>query len=42
MWSCKKCVLWSLSYWVGPEFFKCSECVLHTSCKCDLVISKVE
>ena len=42
MWSCKKCVLCSFSCCVSLKFFKCSECMLHTSHKCDLVISKVK
>ena len=40
MWLCKKYVLWSLSCCVDSESFKCSKCVLHTSYKCDLVISE--
>ena len=42
MWLCKECVLWSLSCCVGSESFKCSECMLHTSHKCNLMISEAE
>ena len=42
MWSCKKCVLWSLLCHVGSESSKCSKCVSHTSYKCDMIIFKAE
>ena len=42
MWPCKECVSWSLFCHVDSEFFKYFKCVLHTSYKCDLVISEVK
>ena len=39
---CNECVARSLVCRVGPESSKCSECVTHTSRKCDLVISESE
>ena len=42
MWSCKKCVSWSLLCCVSSESFKCSECMSHTSHKYNLIIFKAE
>ena len=42
IWLCKKCVSQSLSCCVDSESSKCSECMLHTSHKCNLVVSEAE
>ena len=42
MCSCKEYVTYSVIYCVESKSFKCAECLLHTSQKYDLVISKIK